>query len=307
MKLRACLALLLLLTLPAAAAERHWVGAWASAPMQAEGDSLPPANLSGATLRQTVRLTLGGTEFRLRLSNLVGRTPLTIVAAQLGDRTVTFGGETQASIPAGALLVSDPVKLTAAALSEVTITLRLGEVPQAITSHPGSRTVTYIKPADSEQELTIERWYFINGIDVVAPQKAAAVVAFGDSITDGYGVKPGQNGRWPDVLANRLQASAATRDVAVLNLGIGGNRLLRDGLGPNALARFDRDVLAQSGARWLIVLEGINDLWTRVNARAKGEPFVSFVELRTAYQQIAARPMAAISITPKKTIGTGRR
>jgi lysophospholipase L1-like esterase len=282
-------ALIWLLLSVAASAEEHWVGSWASAPMRAEGDSLPPADLNGATLRQSVRLTLGGAQFRLRVSNLVGTTPLTIAAAQFGDRTVTFGGEAQVTVPAGALLVSDPVAMVAPALSDVTITLRLGSVPKEITSHPGSRTITYVQPAGSTQDLSIERWYFINGIDVVAPESASAVIALGDSITDGYGVKPGQNGRWPDLLAERLQA---TRNVAVLNLGIGGNRLLRDGLGPNALARFDRDVLGQSGARWLIVLEGINDLWTRVTARTHGESSASFTDLRGAFQQIVARAHA---------------
>jgi lysophospholipase L1-like esterase len=260
--------------------------------MRAEGDALPPVDLHGATVRQSVRLTLGGTQFRLRLSNLAGRTPLTIAAAQLGDHAVTFGGEAQATIPAGALLVSDPVAMTAPSLHDVAITLRLGEVPKEITSHPGSRTITYIQPAGSTQEFLIERWYFINGIDVVAPQSASAVVVFGDSITDGFGVKPWQTARWPDFLARRLQANNATRQVGVLNLGIGGNRLLRDGLGPNALARFDRDVLAQSGARWVILFEAINDFRTRETAHEHGEQPGSLAELRGAYLQMARRAQA---------------
>ncbi|GIL41167.1 SGNH/GDSL hydrolase family protein [Roseiterribacter gracilis] len=276
----------------AAAAEEHWVGSWASAPMRATGDSLPPADLNGATVRQSVRLSLGGTKFRLRLSNLVGTTPLTIAAAQLGDRDVTFGGETQVTIPAGALLVSDPIAMTVPALRDVAITLRLGEVPKEITAHPGSRTVTYVQPAGTTQEWPIERWYFINGIDVVAPASAAAVVAFGDSITDGYGLRPWQPSRWPDFLARRLQANKTTQQVGVLNLGIGGNRLLRDGLGPNALARFDRDVLAQSGARWVILFEAINDFRTRETAHEHGEQPASLAALRGAYLQMARRAQA---------------
>ncbi len=114
----------------------------------------------------------------------------------------------------------------------------------------------------------------------------------GDSITDGRGSTTNGNDRWPDVLARRLQASPATAQVAVLNAGLGGNRLLRDGLGPNALARFDRDVLAQAGVRWLIVLEGINDIGTAAGAREKGEPAATADDIIGAYAQIIERARA---------------
>src|SRR5262249_37439479 len=135
-------------------------------------------------------------------------------------------------------------------------------------------------------------WYFLNGIDVLADDAAAAVVILGDSITDGRGSTTNGNDRWPDQLARRLQANAATRQVGVLNHGIGGTRLLRDGLGPNALARFDRDVLAQTGVRWLVILEGINDLGGRVRARETGEPAATAREMIGAYRQMILRARA---------------
>jgi lysophospholipase L1-like esterase len=140
--------------------------------------------------------------------------------------------------------------------------------------------------------VPVDHWYFVSGIEVGAPREAGAVVILGDSITDGRGSTTNGNDRWPDILARRLQASPATAQVGVLNAGIGGNRLLRDGLGPSALARFDRDVLAQPGVRWLIVLGGINDIGTAAGARAKGEPAATADDLIAAYSQIIERARA---------------
>ncbi len=161
-----------------------------------------------------------------------------------------------------------------------------------------SRTTSYLQSGDavSAQELggpaRTDHWYFLSGIDVPAPPSAAAVVIVGDSITDGRGSTTNGNDRWPDVLARRLQASKATANIAVLNRGIGGNRLLRDGLGPNVLARLDRDVFAQNGARWLVVLEGINDIGTRVSAKQRGQPYASADDVIAAFEQIVARAHA---------------
>jgi lysophospholipase L1-like esterase len=140
--------------------------------------------------------------------------------------------------------------------------------------------------------VLVDHWYFLAGVEVLAPASAGAVVVLGDSITDGRGSTTNGNDRWPDVLARRLQETPATTGVAVLNAGIGGNRLLRDGLGPSALARLDRDVLAQPGARWLIVLEGINDIGTASGARAKGEPGATADDIIAAYGQIIDRARA---------------
>jgi len=169
-------------------------------------------------------------------------------------------------IPMGAEVYSDPVTLPLGAGADVAISLFLPEAAQPQTSHPGARATTFVVEGEhvADPDLpgawTTTRWYGIADIEVDAPATAATVVAIGDSITDGYGVKPERNTRWTDVFAARLRAGAATRGIGVVNTGIGGNRVLADGLGPNLLARFDRDVIARSGVRWAILLEGVNDI-----------------------------------------------
>ena len=232
---------------------------------------------SDATLRQIVHVSVGGERLRIRLSNAFGTQPLTItavhVAASLGaskidvktDKAVTFHGAASVTIPAGAPMLSDPVEFSVAPLSNLAISMRVGSMAE-VTGHPGSLQTSYLEPGDAlsadefQQPVQTAHWYFVNGLDVSGSQPAASIVAFGDSITDGHGATTDGNDRWPDDLARRLHADKKTSTLGVLNEGIGGNRLLNDGAGPNALARFDRDVLAQSGARWLIVLEGINDI-----------------------------------------------
>ena len=274
--------LLFLLAAPAAAQHgSHWVGSWAtSVQIPEDRNTLPAADLTDATLRQVVRLTLGGERIRVRLSNAFGTQPLRIDAASVarsvdpgsariaGGVALTFSGQSAIVIPAGADYISDPVHLSVTANSHLAISLYLPEAPARQTGHPGSRATSWlvhgnrVGAPDLPGAQTANRWYQIAGVDVEAPAGAAAIVTFGDSITDGAGVQPNTDRRWPDVLARRLQGDPATRHLAVLNHGIGGNRVLLDGLGPNALARFERDVLAQPGVRFLIVLEGVNDLGT---------------------------------------------
>ena len=255
-----------------------WVGTWGTAPQLTEPANMPPApGLSGNTLRQVVHVSLGGTTLRLRLSNEFGNAPLTVRSARLAvsagggaaepgtSREVRFAGADSVVIPAGRTAVSDPFSFPLAPLSDVSITLRFGAVPDALTGHPGSRTTSYIVPGDAQAatemptSVRTDHWYVITGLDVVAPG-ASAVVALGNSITDGRGSGTNRQNRWPDELARRLQADPSTRAVAVLNMGIGGNCVLRDCLGPAAIRRFERDVLGQSGVRWLIILEGVNDI-----------------------------------------------
>src|SRR5262245_30824298 len=244
---------------------------------------------------------------RVRFSNAFGRTALTLgsvhVARSAGggaivpatDRTVTFRGQASVTIPEGALAVSDPVDFDLPPLGDVALTVYLRSAPAEVTGHPGSRTTSFLQPglAVSEPALPgavrVDHWYFLSGIEVEARPTAAAVAILGDSITDGRGSTTNGNDRWPDVLARRLQANPATSEVAVLNHGIGGNRLLRDGKGPNALARLDRDVLASPGVRWLVVLEGVNDLGTAAAARARGEPGARAADLVAACEQIVKR------------------
>lgn len=261
-----------------------WVSSWgASQQIPEPRNALPPSSLQDATLRQIVHLSTGGSFLRVRVSNAFGATPLHLLAVHVAlpvspatprikpgsDRALSFDGRSDVLIPAGAEYVSDPLHYPVAALSSLAVTMRIEAAPTPETGHPGSRATSYlargerVTAADLSGAQRLDHWYFLSEVDVAeARAGAAVVVALGDSITDGHGSTTNGNDRWTDVLAARLQQSPATQGVAVVNAGIGGNRILQDGLGPNALARFDRDVLARDGVRYLIVLEGINDLGT---------------------------------------------
>src|SRR5579864_2509488 len=296
----------------ASAAQVTWSGSWATSQQLVEpANALDPQDLRDLTLRQIVRLSLGGSEIRLLLSNRFGVTPLHLTAVHVAtpissssdkivpasDKALTFSGAADVTIPAHADYLSDPISFSANALSDVAITLRLDTAPVEQTGHPGSRATSYITHGDpvSAPEFhvakTVDHWYFIAGIDVKASPGASAVVVLGDSITDGHGATTNGNDRWTDVLAQRLQSDPSTRNLAVLNHGIGGNHLLTDGLGPNALSRFDHDVIAQTGVRYLIALEGINDIGLLARAgeapRAEHEALVR--RITAAYEQMIAR------------------
>jgi lysophospholipase L1-like esterase len=260
--------------------ETHWVGSWASSPELADANSMPPApGFTNCTLRQVVHLSVGGSQIRVRFSNTFGSTALTISSARVAkalkngsiepesDRPLSFQGQPSTTVPEGALVYSDPVSFDAASLSDLAVTIYLRSAPEAVTTHDGAKATSYLVRGDevSAAELpsaqTTEHWYFLNGVDVLAGN-SAAVAVLGDSITNGRNSTINENHRWTDDLAERLHADKHTMRIGVLNEGIGGNRLLHDGLGPNALARLDRDVLAQTGEHWLIVLEGVNDIGT---------------------------------------------
>jgi lysophospholipase L1-like esterase len=237
--------------------------------------------IDGQTLRQVAHVSLGGERIRVRFSNAFGATPLGIsearVAISLGgsaivpstDRRLTFGGSPVTTIPAGALVVSDPVDLEVPPLADVAVSLYFPGPVSATTEHSLAEQTSYLSSlgnfASAEAlpsgATTTTSWYFVNGIEV-EPQfrQSATIVTLGDSITDGYASTVNTNHRWPNFLAVRLQERHSTSDLAVVDQGISGNRVLHDFIGPNALARFDRDVLALSGVRWVIVLEGINDI-----------------------------------------------
>jgi len=277
----------------------------------ADTDALPVSAAKDTTLRQLVRTTLEGSRLRLRISNAFGRSPLAISGVHVAravarnssridpasDRSVTFAGSAAVTIPAGAEYLSDPVALAVPALATLAVSIHLSEVPKLETGHPGSRATSYLVSGDelSAPELggapTTDHWYFISGVDVEPARPAAAIAVLGDSITDGHGVAVNSDTRWPDYLANRLQASPATRSLSVLNVGIGGNRMVEDGLGPNAAARFDRDVLARDGVKYLIMLEGVNDLGVLTrDAPASAEAHRALLQrMLTAYAEIIAR------------------
>ena len=306
--LACALALGALAGLPARAEEARWVGTWASSQQITEDQNLPPApGFADTTLRQLIHVSLGGKKLRVRFSNAFGSSALELTGAGIARpagggaivagsaRPLTFRGRTSVTIPAGALFLSDPIDFDLAPLSEIAVTLHLRGAPREVTGHPGSRTTSYLQAGEavSSAELSgairVDHWYFLSGVDVLAPPTAAAVAVLGDSISDGRGSTTNGNDRWPDNLARRLSANRATRELAVLNHGVGGNRLLRDGIGPNGLARLERDVLAQPGVRFLIVLLGINDLGTRVSARERGQSWASAEDLIAGYEQIVER------------------
>lgn len=302
----------LLATTGAQAADR-WVGSWAtSQQIPEERNALPATALNDATLRQTVRLSVGGASFRVRLSNAFGTAPLLIKAAHVArpsapgsdaidpasDRALHVSGAADIVIPAGAEYVSDPVHVAVAAGADLAITLYFETAPARQTSHPGSRTTSYLLRGnhvaasalpDAEK---VDHWFHIAGVDVTSAN-AHAVSVIGDSITDGRGSTTNGNDRWTDALARRL--AVAKRPIGVLNHGIGGGRVLLDELGPNAMARFDRDVLAQPGIRWLIVFEGINDIGTfdpdGTKPKAAHDALVR--QITAAYAQMAAKARAA--------------
>ena len=314
-----CIALVACLSAQGTAAQpvaaASWVGSWASSQQIPEPrNALPAAALRDATLRQIVHLTVGGRELRVRLSNAFGTAPLTILAVHVArpvsktsggidpatDRALTFGGSRSVTIPAGADYYSDPVSFEAQPLSDIAITLYLEVPPVQQTSHPGSRETSFlvhgnrVSDAALASATTFAHWFLISGVDVRGGAAAAAIVTLGDSITDGHATVDNTDKRWPDDFARRLQSSPDTRRLSVLNVGMGGNRLRLDALGPNALARLDRDVLAQTGARYLIVLEGINDLGeaTRLGPISAARHTMLVHGIIGAYEQIVLRAHA---------------
>jgi lysophospholipase L1-like esterase len=276
------LALCVGLAWPATAATSPptWTGSWATALVPTDAANLP-APQGEVTIRQVVRLGAGGPRLRLRLANTFGTAPLRIDGARVAlaaapggsgivaetDRAVTFDGQSGVTIPPGATWLSDPVNLPVEGLARLAVSLRLPEVPRQASVHRSARTTAFVVAGDQSAapELagaaTFTQWAQLAGVDVERPSgKGTAVVTLGDSITDGSGAGVDVYERWPDVLAARLQADPRTKGVSVLNVGIGGNKLLKDGSGQAALARLDRDVLTQSGVKALIVLIGINDI-----------------------------------------------
>jgi lysophospholipase L1-like esterase len=280
----------------------HWVGTWAASAQAIDKSTMPPTppGLAETTLRQIVHVSIGGQQLRVRFSNAFSAFggDLTIdavhVAVSAGgsaikaetDHAVKFQGKPTVTIPYGALMVSDPVSFGLAPGSDLAVTVHLHGAAREITGHRGARCISYLQAGEAltapnlSGASTAKVWYYLSGVDVLAPPSAAAVVCLGDSITDGHGATDGANRRWPDFLARRLLAGQDTAQVGVLNEGIGGNGLWRGGIGQTAVVRLDRDILAQPGARWLIVLEGINDL---------GGGKTSADELIAAYRQIIVR------------------
>lgn len=256
-----------------------WVGTWGTAVQLVEPHNNPPEpGLSNRTIRQIVRVSIGGDRLQMKFSNEYSSKPVTLkavhVAVSTGGGTIdpstdialTFDGKQEVTMEPGGAITSDPFPFALAPLSEVAVTICLGDASPDVTGHPGSRTTSYILPGNEIKNVnfvgavTTDHWYIIHAIDVLAPEHFANVVILGNSITDGRGSGTNKQNRWTDILANRLQANAATRHIGVINKGLGGNCVLGTCLGPPALTRFDRDVLDQRGIRWLILFIGVNDI-----------------------------------------------
>ena len=254
-----------------------------------------------------VRTSIGGRRVRVQFSNALGNPALTIGAAHIAlrqkdaaivpasDRALTFAGRASFIIPPGALVVSDPVDLDVPKLTEVAISLYLPEDTGPPTIHPLGLHTTYVASGDATADATLNpsttttAYFWLSGVDVLAPSKASAIVAFGDSITDGFGTTANKDQAWPTLLASRLASNKSTAMLSVLNLGISGNRVLRDGAGTNALARFDRDVLSRAGVRWMTLLEGINDItFSAIPGIPPGQA-VTAEDLIWGYRQIIER------------------
>ncbi len=305
---------LALVAVSSPATATHWVASWAASEQIPElRNALPADELRDATLRQIVHLSIGGDVLRVHLSNAFGTAPLHIAGAHIArtgalgssavdtptDTALTFGGRPDVIIPEGAEYVSDPVRFATTPDSSLAISLYLDRAPQGETSHPGSRATSYLVHGDavSAPDLagatTFDHWFQIAEVDVAAPPNAAAVVILGDSIADGHASTTNGNDRWSDDLARRIRRAGLA--IGVLNQGIGGNRLLQDGLGPNALARFDRDVLARAGVRYLIVQEGINDIGTFDPQGERPEDMHAALvrSIEAALEQIVMRSHAA--------------
>lgn len=253
----------------------HWVDTWAAAP-----DSPGPA-VRAKTLRQVVRTSIGGTAVRIRLSNLFGSDAVTLGPVEVArhgtgsgvqtgtSHRITFGGRTTVTVAKGADVLSDPVQFPVRALEELAVSLYVPDAAAATIHSVGLQTVYFANgevtgAASLPAGETDDSRYFLTDVEVAAAPDSRSIVVVGDSITDGVGSKEDANTRWPDDLAARLQADPNLASIGVVNSGMAGNRILRDGaapyLGPSLIARLDRDVLAKPGLKWVLVLEGVNDI-----------------------------------------------
>jgi lysophospholipase L1-like esterase len=309
MKIRLKFILLLIPVL--LAAQDHWVATWTTAQLMAR-TAPPPANapqgFTNQTIRMIARTSIPGKRVRVRLSQALGAAPVKLGAAHVAlrskasaivegsDRPLTFDGKPGATLWPGAMLLSDPVDLNVPALADVAVSLYFPAATGAPTNHATGLHKTFISKAgdttgaaEMADATTTEQYYWLAGIDVMAPEKSALIVAYGDSITDGARSTSETNSAWPAQLAARLAAKKETAHIAVANMGIGGNRVLRDGSGISALGRLDRDVFSQPGVKWLMLLEGINDIGREARDPAEA---VTADELIAAYKQIVERAHA---------------
>jgi lysophospholipase L1-like esterase len=260
-------------------------------------------------MRMVVHTSLGGRRARVQLSVALGASELTIGAAHIAvhakeseivpatDRVLTFGGKPGCTIQPGVLVFSDPVDLEVASMSDLAVSIYVPKDTGPPTNHPVGLHTAYISKGDvtgqtvMPEPSTTTAYLWLSSVDVVADPKAFAILAYGDSITDGYATTRDANLAWPALLAKRLAANKATAHIAVVNQGISGNQVLRDGAGISALARFERDVLSRPGVKWMILLEGINDI--NIRGRNPGPGALTSDELIDGYRQLIERAHSA--------------
>ena len=299
---------------------RDWVTTWATALQVAEPHNRPPQpGLAGNSFRQIVQVSIGGKALRLHLSNLFNETETEILGVEIARArtmgaspeivpgssvSLTFGGRLDVTMAPGAEAVSDPVRFKLAPRENLAITIHYGQVSDSpLTSHPGSRTTSYIATGDTDDfsdAVRTAHWYTISAIDVLPRRKSAAICVLGDSITDGRGTTTDGQDRWTDQLSRSLLEKRRTRDLAVLNFGLGGNCVLQGGLGPTGESRYERDLFGQQGVKYVILFEGTNDL-------GSGRPGAEIAEgIQAVWTRIAQEAHArgikviAATVTPAK-------
>lgn len=257
----------------------NWVGSWACAQMLVEPNNMPPApGLAENTLRQIIKVSIGGEQIRLRFSNIFSDEVTVLKKVSISNvldapaidektqKNLSFNGKEEITLHPGQEVFSDVLNFQLKPGQLLAITIYYGASSQKTSGHPGSRTTSYILSGDQNNNAVFsdavktDHWYTIMGLDVKASKNTSNIVCLGNSITDGRGSGTNKQNRWTDILATRLAADNTTEHIGVLNLGIGGNCVVKGGLGPTALDRFDRDVLSQAGTKWLVILEGINDI-----------------------------------------------
>ena len=304
----------------ATAQTRDWVTTWATALQVAEPHNRPPQpGLAGNSFRQIVQVSIGGKALRLHLSNLFNETETEILGVEIARArtmgespeivpgssvSLTFGGRLDVKMAPGAEAVSDPVRFRLAPRENLAITIHYGKVSDSpLTSHPGSRTTSYIATGDTDDfsdAVRTAHWYTISAIDVKPRRKSAAICVLGDSITDGRGTTTDGQDRWTDQLSRSLLKDRRTRNLAVLNFGLGGNCVLQGGLGPTGESRYARDLFGQQGVKYVILFEGTNDL-------GSGRPGAEIAEgIQAVWTRIAQEAHArgikviAATVTPAK-------
>ena len=301
----------------ASASAAAWVATWGASPQQATSLTMPVTAISDQTVRNIVYTSSGGNRVRIRVSNSFGHRTVVIGAASIGVQflgaelergsvhRVTFSGHRSVALPPGAEAISDPVTMRVPPLSDLAVSLFVPRPTGPVTNHSDAQQVNYLAAGNHASDAaatafttTVQSWYLLDGVAVAGGSARGAVVAFGDSITDGYQSQVNANDRWPNDLARRLAARYGATAPAVIDEGISGNRVLHNSVcfGVNAQARFGRDVLSQPGVRDVILLEGINDIGfsqTPDSGCTRPNTAVTARQIIRGYQQLIARAHAA--------------